>query len=360
MNLNEKQQYKQKFNKAFFSVRQKIAECEPKLEDWKNFRMRFLRILITIFLIFITLMLILIFKCSELMQFGIAVIVLSIFLLRAIIRTVTSICAKSYSNIIKKSCFDELLNVFDFLKKGLDSQYSIYSETIVKESDSKQRKNRILIHTDDEFHGIYKDVKFNITELTSGMIRGKNAIYHGPWSGVVINLEMQKSVANEINITPNSDKKNQEFLIIGLLLTGYAIFVELSTSLIAGLSILLIGILFIAKYYKGFGKVNLEDVSFEKNYYVECKNQIDARYILTPAFMERLNELKSVFNTRGVYISIRNRNISFAFSTDRDLFEIGDIKYRADDTSQAEQFFNEVIAITDIIDHFKLNERTGL
>lgn len=39
-------------------------------------------------------------------------------------------------------------------------------------------------------------------------------------------------------------------------------------------------------------RVKLEDVSFERQFEVFSDNQIEARYLLTTAFMERMSEVK--------------------------------------------------------------------
>ncbi len=63
---------------------------------------------------------------------------------------------------------------------------------------------------------------------------------------------------------------------------------------------------------KGFEQVNLEDVEFTKNMKVFSTDQVEARYILTPAFMQRLYELGNFFtNTRE---ALANNPNSAAFS----------------------------------------------
>ena len=49
-----------------------------------------------------------------------------------------------------------------------------------------------------------------------------------------------------------------------------------------------------------------------------------------------------------------------AISTDRDLFEIGSLYKSLEDTESINSFFNEIYSILELIDYFKLNEKTGL
>jgi hypothetical protein len=50
----------------------------------------------------------------------------------------------------------------------------------------------------------------------------------------------------------------------------------------------------------------------------------------------------------------------FAFSTNRNLFEIGSIFRPVGDKKLMRQSFGELIAILRMIDYFKLDENTGL
>ena len=50
---------------------------------------------------------------------------------------------------------------------------------------------------------------------------------------------------------------------------------------------------------QGLQRVNLEDPVFEQAFEVAASNQVEARYLLTPSFMERLLELSRSFRRRG-------------------------------------------------------------
>lgn len=50
----------------------------------------------------------------------------------------------------------------------------------------------------------------------------------------------------------------------------------------------------------------------------------------------------------------------FAISTNKNLFEIGNLFKRLDDPKQMETFFNELASIMALVDLFKLDEKTGL
>ena len=70
-------------------------------------------------------------------------------------------------------------------------------------------------------------------------------------------------------------------------------------------------------------KVELEDPILRKHFNVYSTNQVEARYLLTTAFIERFKNLKTAFGTKKIKCSFFFRNkIMFAISS-KDLFEIG-------------------------------------
>ena len=81
------------------------------------------------------------------------------------------------------------------------------------------------------------------------------------------------------------------------------------------------------KYEKPLDKVNLEDPMFSKKFDVYSSDQIEARFWVTPAFMERFQNLTTAFGTKKAKCSFYDGDkIMFAISTDKNLFEIGNIE----------------------------------
>ena len=111
---------------------------------------------------------------------------------------------------------------------------------------------------------------------------------------------------------------------------------------------------------KHFEKVELEDVEFDKRFKVASENQIEARYLVTPAFMDRLKSLQTAFGTKNVKCSFFDDKIMFAISTNKDLFEVGTLTVPLNNSKQMTEFFNELSSILQLIDYFKLDEKTGL
>lgn len=136
-----------------------------------------------------------------------------------------------------------------------------------------------------------------------------------------------------------------------------------------------------------FEEVNLESISFMKRRKVYSTDQVEARYLLTTAFIDRLDELADNFNyssidgnrlsdeersARTVVSSILADNsdpdVSAAFvggfvylfvPTKKDFFEV-DTKKSLLDSEQFYNIYNQIVSILDIIEFLKLDKNLGL
>ena len=71
------------------------------------------------------------------------------------------------------------------------------------------------------------------------------------------------------------------------------------------------------------GNVFLEDVNLMKNFKITSTNQIDARILLTPAFIERFKQIRKVFKTNEIRCAYYKDKIILAIRTKEDLFDFG-------------------------------------
>ncbi len=141
------------------------------------------------------------------------------------------------------------------------------------------------------------------------------------------------------------------------------------------------------KKQRMFEEVNLESVTFMGNRKVYSTDQVEARYLLTTAFMDRLEKLGDNFNystadgrtltdeefsarvTASSLIGERDTyDVSAVFvagfvylfvPTRKDFFEI-DTTQSLLDYEQFYSIYNEINAILDIIDFLKLDKNLGL
>lgn len=104
-------------------------------------------------------------------------------------------------------------------------------------------------------------------------------------------------------------------------------------------------------------KIRLEDPDFQKQFEVLCDDQILARYILTPAFMERLKTI-NIRNKGNMYIAINESNIVIAtnkqnaIDTGNDLYGMMFTKI---DMKLLNEMYVELTEQLSTIDTLKLN-----
>ena len=278
-----------------------------------------------------------------------------------------------YKNYLKTNYFRDLISCFEYIE-----DISINNE-VHNNNFNGLKQGKI----NDIITGTYKNIKFNITEVSNAMVLAKKGVYCGPWDGVVLEIDFNKPILTFINISPRNDRGYMWgiwggvlFCIISFVLayilnnTSFLalynlFFPERSFApelwLVFAVSLLFTAWLLIMTLIKPYmGKINLEDVNFEKKYYVEAQDQVEARYILTTAFIDRLSNLQTVFCEKNTWISFNENKVTLSFETDKDLFELGNIHDSITNKGVLEQFYNEVTAITEIIDYFKLHYKIGL
>ena len=101
--------------------------------------------------------------------------------------------------------------------------------------------------------------------------------------------------------------------------------------------------------------VKLENTDFEKAFVVYADDQVQARYILTPSFMERILELK--YSLPGkLYLSFSESNLYIAFEASENYFE-PDFEVRFTSISEIKTHFDHLMSIVQIIENLDLNTR---
>jgi len=207
------------------------------------------------------------------------------------------------------------------------------------------------------------------------------------FEGVVINFKSNKKIKGQTIVSSKKDfnTENKSYGLIPAAVCIIVVFCAISIPLIKfsfeqwtiygihdytflpfslvlffGLILLLSTIFKNIKKSKELIKSNLEDIDFDKRFNVQATDEIEARYLLTPSFMERLKNVQTSFGTNKIKCSFHDEDITFAISTKKDLFEIGDFYNPVNNTAKLEIFFSELTSIILMIDYFKLDEKTGL
>ena len=109
----------------------------------------------------------------------------------------------------------------------------------------------------------------------------------------------------------------------------------------------------------------LEDVIFENNYNVYTDDDVEARYLITPSFMEKLNNVKSKFLAEKMYTAFYEGSFYLMLLMPAeikiDLFEPANIYIPLDNNKENfKMMLYQIIAIYKLIDYFKLNQNIGM
>lgn len=107
-------------------------------------------------------------------------------------------------------------------------------------------------------------------------------------------------------------------------------------------------------------KVSLEDPEFSQMYDIYSDDQVEARYILTPAFMARLKNIREVIGGYHIHCMIENQYITLFIEIPQDFFEIGSLLNSINDKRIYERIFIQLINIFNLIHYFKLDKKLGL
>jgi len=103
------------------------------------------------------------------------------------------------------------------------------------------------------------------------------------------------------------------------------------------------------------GITEMESVEFEKEFVVYSNDSLEARYILSPSFMEKLLACKERLDL-DISLSFYKSNIYIAIPVTKDFFEPGLFKTIIDPV-KTEEYFEDMKMVLEIIDELNLNTR---
>lgn len=328
------------------------------------------------------------------------VILLSTFFLRDIIPYTASFlfiaasviclnCCKKGQSIKQLDFTGEEEFKNKFMVKFLDifSCGMIWSKTNFRKAgaDFKVYKNLnimnpfFILSFDDMLCGIYKGVKFNILECNTSILSVKNLLIAFSFSMLAFSLLIGFSSLLLIII----------FLIASVFKSFeiYIVFVFFLIIILLILWKLLMRVPFhgvfiefdVKKNFEGhtflferavtnrslkidtskFQEVKLEDPEFSSKYIVYSDNQVEARYVLTTAFIERFKNMKTAFRAKYIRAAFKDGKITIAIHSGRDLFAMANLIKDTDSNTFAE-LFDEILSVLGLIETLKLNQKIGL
>lgn len=244
---------------------------------------------------------------------------------------------KTYQNRVKSTFFNDLLKIFGnhiFYQGGSSFSYlSGISNNVIHNSlfnNSQLYPRDIMTREDDDrFYGEYNGVCFVINETDFGWnANDKHRTYHSMFKGIAMHFKMNKEIKSRVLIMSkklwNKVPKNYEKVVVE---------------------------------YEKFNKKY--DVWVEKNTMGD-PGQIEARYLLNTAFLDRFMQLQTSFRVNKMACSVYGENMLIMLSTNRDLFEMNHLLGKIEDIKQYKHLFEEFASVLSFMEVLNLASKTKL
>lgn len=228
---------------------------------------------------------------------------------------------KSYKKRMKNDTMQTFINYFKGFTyeqgKGLSLE-EIDKSHIFPSAD--------IIEADDCFEGSFQDVRIRVCEQIFKNIqrtkRGKKEVV--VFQGIAVELAMNKNFQGQTVVLKDSGFFNR----------------------FKGLS--------------GFERIRLEDPQFEKLFEVYGTDQVEARYLLTPVFMERIIKLKDLYKSKSIQLSFHDNNVLIAVKTKEDMFEPYSFFKTNLNKQKIDRVFEQFLTVFSIVDILKLAQKVNL
>ncbi|MBQ8482150.1 MAG: DUF3137 domain-containing protein [Alphaproteobacteria bacterium] len=111
---------------------------------------------------------------------------------------------------------------------------------------------------------------------------------------------------------------------------------------------------------KGLQNVKLEDIRFEKYFEVYSDDQIEARYLLTAGFMERMLKLRDLYNGKSIQFCFNRNTLLLAIPTKQNMFEANSFFRPNANKKKVDLVFDQFYTIFSIVKLLKLNQKIGM
>lgn len=112
--------------------------------------------------------------------------------------------------------------------------------------------------------------------------------------------------------------------------------------------------------FGGMERIALEDPAFEERFEVYGTDQVEARYLLTPAFMERLTALATHMGDGRLQAAFYDEQLFVMVPNKKDLFEPPSIFTSVVKDTGVTRISREMRDVLSIIDILQLDQQTGL
>ena len=334
-------------------------EIQPELVKYEPRRQKELAIIILLGIILFAIVFYTYF-ISSFLFFVILIVVISSLVAYIQIRS------KKFSNILKNEFYPTFFNSICDIKWRNSSEFksSLISDNQIDNSKLFAAYDKRI--NDDEFKGRKNGVEYLISE-TKLLLEGKKKpnIAIPIFKGIIISFKSNKEIKNKTIVSTKGDltSRNDRFILLFIFL--FLSIVDLWADPTDWRTILVCIVTLYLFYWiftnpEKLNKVTLEDTVFNKRFNVYSEDQVEARYLLTTSFMERLYNLKTTFGARKLKCSFFCDNLMIAIHTRKNLFEPGNLFHSLKDDKLSEKLFKDINSILHLVEYFKLDENTGL
>lgn len=209
-----------------------------------------------------------------------------------------------YKQDTKQLVMDKILAFWGGVRYLAKSGSDISSENLRKSGLFGDFDDRDI---DDDFKGTYHEAEVMISEQhLTRMVRTRNGSRKSTvFKGIIIKLKFGKKIAGQTVV--RRDRGWFNFMMPAPRL-GEKKFADGTV----------VESIFIKSALQN---IKLEDPVFEKEWEVYATDQVEARYILTPALMERMLEIKRRFYGKSIEFSFFDNQVLIAVRTNKDMFE---------------------------------------
>ena len=348
-----------------------FQSLKPELDKAENERIKYL----TTFIVGVVVTLVL-FSGFLLAMFGLlSSAIMLVFLFSSMLACLLSyLTIINYKQYLKTNFMPRFIKCFkDIRWINNTNSRPIFSTIELKASNLFSTFNTIKV--DDAFKGNYNGVDYKITEIKLIQEGSKNSTT--AFKGVILSVPSNKTIKANTIIATKRDMNIRNYptgiiasiILVPILICEWFLSLKFSSDIDNFIKLIVLTIItliiicsFIEKQ-KSMQTVKLESTNFEKRFNVFSKNQVEARYLLTPTFIEKFTRLYTAFGTNKAKCSFYkdfsgNDRIMFAISTNRDLFEPGNLFTPINEPKY--MFLSDFTSIFNMIEFFKPDEKTKL
>lgn len=304
---------------------------------------------------------------------------------------------KDFSNVIKSDCLNNLLKTL--LKLNVESEKETITDEEINKSGLFEKWNDRT--TEDAFIVVSDKAKYRISE-TSMVYKtgsGKNTYTKPIFDGLLIKLENSKNLESSIEITTKTKesiiedtqdytKINFIWYSIGILIVFTVLYFFLRDILnfipfvdnfmeeiflylwnsykIPTISVFTVIILILSKIYRDWDvkrlqkqqqlrnskKIKIGNSGIDEIFdIISSDDNLNVYDFVNQDLTELILNIKTLFNSSKVQLKFYDNSIMLAIFTNKDLFELGDLRYNPLHTKVSESFISQIAGILMFMDY---------